>query len=188
MISLEKIINADWNKEFLSSTGLVATRGIGARLIKLLSQIPLVGKAIAGLFPRADIMQASKSIKEFVINLLLTGTASNNAELRKAASKVNALITHIADKRPSQREELLTARIDIAEINTAIEEQESLDLDDLELNTPDQKDEVVASDPQEELTPAKLDEKAQRVSDLKRRFIDRQLVLAARKRQQAQNK
>ncbi|MBS0634267.1 MAG: hypothetical protein JSR37_02235 [Verrucomicrobia bacterium] len=188
MISLEKIINADWNKEFLSSTGVVATRGIGARLIKWVSQIPLVGKAIAGLFPRADIMQASKSIKEFVINLLLTGTASNNAELRKAASKVNALITHIADKRPGQKEELLTARIDIAEINTAIEEQESLDLEDLDLNTLDQDDEAVAAESQEELTPAKIDEKAQRIRDLKRRFSDRQLVLAAKKMQQAQNK
>ncbi len=159
-ISLEKIIAADWSKQYLSSAGQVESRGIGSRLIKWLSSVPLLS-FVKTLFQRsaaaatADMHSASKNIKGVISELIAGGINADHESITQSVKKVNDLFTSIASKRTINDYE--SALIDVEKLNS----EEADVVDDSSTGLPE--------------------------VSRKQRMFNRQVVLAA-KRMQAEKK
>lgn len=157
-ISLQKIIDADWSKQYLTRDGEVAARSFGSRLIKWVSSLPLLS-FVKTIFQRsaavatADMHGASANIKRVIRELIATGINKDHASITDSVKKVNDLFRSIASKRT------------IDDVDSAL-----IDVDALEV------EEVSDDDPETSTMPA-LPEVTR-----KKRALNRQLVLEANRR------
>ncbi|MBS0636386.1 MAG: hypothetical protein JSS12_02650, partial [Verrucomicrobia bacterium] len=169
---LEKIISADWSKDYLTSEGTVASRGYCARAVRFLRDLPFINPIINKYFPKADIYSGCTKVQQLINEIVLDdGFPPENVTIQKAAKKVNELLDHIAQKRPDDAKKLAAARIEIpqafpkaiptttpAVLATEVEDIDSSDSGDEELNPSanlDPFDPIVADEPEAGNEPPK---------------------------------
>lgn len=113
-VSLEKIISADWSKDYLTSEGTIASRGYCARAVRFLRDLPFINPIINKYFPKADIYSGCTNVQKLINEIVLdNGFPPENVTVQGAAKKVNELLDHIAQKRPDDAKKLAAARIEI---------------------------------------------------------------------------
>lgn len=119
-ISLVRILEADWTKEYLTSTGEVAPRTVGVRIVTWLRHVPLIGRIVDAIFPKADLLQASIAVKnEIIEELKLRATGESKHPLRAvsvAAERVNELIAKVVKKHPELHKLFAGTKIDIVQL------------------------------------------------------------------------
>lgn len=99
-VSLQNIIDADWSKQYLASTGAVESRGFCSKIVTFLRDVPYVGGLFSALLPKPDIFKASDAIKREIKELIATGSNPEDATIAAAAAKINELVYKIASKKP----------------------------------------------------------------------------------------
>lgn len=99
-VSLQKIIDADWSRQYLTSAGTVATRSWLSRAIKVLSKVPFLGSYIPKPEIYTSINLATTAIKAVLTDLFANG--ANDPKIAQVAAKINNLVAHIAEKRPAE--------------------------------------------------------------------------------------
>lgn len=99
-VSLQKIIDADWSRQYLTSAGTVATRSWFSRAVKVLSKVPFLGSYIPKPEIYTSINLATTAIKAVLTDLFANG--ANDPKIAQVAAKINNLVAHIAEKRPAE--------------------------------------------------------------------------------------
>ncbi|MBS0634948.1 MAG: hypothetical protein JSR37_05765 [Verrucomicrobia bacterium] len=119
-ISLVKILEADWTKEYLTSTGEVAPRTVGVRIVTWLRHAPLIGRIVDAIFPKADLLQASIAVKnEIIEEIKLRATGGSKHPLRAvsvAADRVNELTAKVVKKHPELHKLFVETEIDVVQL------------------------------------------------------------------------
>ncbi len=135
-VSLKNIVDANWDRQYLTSTGQVENRGFCARIIKILRNVPYIGNFVSNLFPKADIFKASAAIKATITELLVDGANPDDTLIQSAAKKVNDLVYHIAAKHPEQTTEWPSALIHTKALITTTQPQLQTENSDSAAKTP----------------------------------------------------
>lgn len=115
-VSLQNIIDADWSKQYLTSSGTVQSRGFCSRLVTFLRQAPYIGGLFARFFPKPDIFKASDVIKREITQLIAGGKTAEDTVIVDAAKKVNELVYKIANKQPQNASQFTAALINVKDL------------------------------------------------------------------------
>lgn len=111
-VTLQNIVDADWTKQYLASTGEVESRSIFSPVVQLLRKI-LPAFISEAILPKADIFAGADAVKRTIIQLHAENPTAEADLLTKAAEKINNLVTYFATKQPERSAGWMEALIDV---------------------------------------------------------------------------